>query len=327
VSDDGSAAAGPEAVFDGILDTDLDGCTVTVCLASLAGEDSLPTFQTLQLTEELADEYRTVARKVFGDHKKDREKDDLLLRPYTPGSGQFSHEVEYLRLTEHETIRSQVASLASPMDLGVFEDDDDFKAGLRFYVVVFQREGEEPIYCFRTYSPKKELKRSASFGAVFTGGHFDVVREPVLLFDQHIDCVSRGDTMFVLKQSNFHRIFRFFERLQEMGQEILNDIEGRISIQNFDEFATACIGDPRKLAKLRNISQNALIDSVEMKDIRGIIEEYDLSIEIVEENGQDMLVYSSAQQWSILQLLDDGYLESRLTEERYEVTSKRRHRA
>lgn len=326
MSEGGSGNADPEAVFEGILDADLKECSVNVCLASLTGEDSSPEFQRLQLKEELADEYRGVVRGVFEKCNKDRDKGDLMLRPYAPDTNPPSHEVEHLNLAEHEPIRTQIASLSSPMDLGIFDDDESFKSRLKFYAVILQREDDEPIYCFRTYSPKKELQRSRSFGAMFSEGHFDVVREPVLLFDQYLDCVSRGDNMFVLKKNNFHRIFRFFEMIREMGQEILGDIESKVRIQNFEEFAAACIGDPRKLAKLRNISQNALIERVSMEDLRGIIEEYRLSIEMVEENGQHMLVYSSAQQWAILQLLDDGYLESRLTGERYEVADKRPHR-
>lgn len=326
MSDDGSVNANPGGAFDGVLDAALDEFNVTVCLASLTGEDSVPTFQKLQLSEDLADEYRDVVRGVFERCKNARRRGDLMLRPYAPDNNPPSYEVEYLSLPDHDPIQSQVASLASPMDLGIFDDDESFKSGVRFYAVVLQREEEEPIYCFRTYSPKKELKRSSSFGAILSEGHFDIVRQPILLFDQYLDCVSQGDNMFVLKKGNFHRIFRFFEMIQEMGREILGDIEGKVHIQNFEEFSAACIGDPRKLAKLRNISQSGLIERVSMEDLRGIIEEYGLSIEMANENGQAMLVYSPAQQWAILQLLDDGYLESRLTGERYEVADKRPHR-
>ena len=111
-----------------------------------------------------------------------------------------------------------------------------------------------------------------------------------------------------------------------MGQEILDDIKDKVPIQNFDEFAASCINSPIKLAKLRNVSQSGLIERVSMEDIKRLISEYSLTIEMVEENGQDMLVYGTADQWAILRLLDDGYLESILTEQRYEVADKRLHR-
>lgn len=327
MSDGGSLPTDFESTFDSILDTNLDECQVTVCLASVHGESSDPAFQKLQLEEQLADRYRDVVKGVVKQLKKDRDRDDLVLCQHEPGSDPEPHEVEYLKLSEHPQIRDQISPLLSPMDLGIFDDDDSFKSGLRFYVIVVQKEDEEPIYYFRAYSPKKELRRSSSFAAIFTEGHFDLVDEPLLLFDEHLDCISQGDHMYVLQRWNFQQMFRFFELIQEIGQQILDDIKGKVPIQNFDDFVASCINSPIKLAKLRNVSQSGLIERVGMEDIKGLITEYDLAIEVVEENGQDMIVYSSADQWAILRLLDDGYLESVLTEQRYEVANKRPHRA
>ena len=211
MTDEESVDTDFESIFEGILGVNLDEYEVTVCLASVYGESSLPEFQKLQLEEPLAEEYRNVVRGIVGQLKKNKSNHDLVLRSHEPGSNPEPQEVEHLDLSEHKLIKDQIAPLDSPMDLGIYDDDDTFKSGLRFYIIILQREGNEPIYCFRSYSPKKELKRSTSFAAIFSEGHFNSVEEPVLLFDQRLDCISRGDSMFILTRWNFQQIFRFYE--------------------------------------------------------------------------------------------------------------------
>jgi hypothetical protein len=62
-----------------------------------------------------------------------------------------------------------------------------------------------------------------------------------------------------------------------------------------------------------------------MQDIRRTIEEFHIDLRIVEENGQEKLLFEGgavAKRWLILKLLDDDYLGSTMTNERYEVNSK-----
>jgi len=51
----------PEAAFDDILALDLSECDVTVCLASYMKDDIVPGFQRLHLSNELANEFRSIA--------------------------------------------------------------------------------------------------------------------------------------------------------------------------------------------------------------------------------------------------------------------------
>ena len=61
-----------------------------------------------------------------------------------------------------------------------------------------------------------------------------------------------------------------------------------------------------------------------MKDIKRVMKEFpDLGIQTVTKNSKELLVFDPKNKWALLRLLDDDYLDSRLTGEKYEVTGKR----
>ena len=60
-----------------------------------------------------------------------------------------------------------------------------------------------------------------------------------------------------------------------------------------------------------------------MVDVRRTIERHGLPLEIVSIEGTDKIQYDSRNQWVILNLMDDMYLDSELTHWSYEANSKR----
>lgn len=246
-----------------------------------------------------------------------------MLHRYAAGSKLASHEVEHLDLSNHEEIKHQIPGLSSLASLPLFDGGDDFVDGLRFYVIVLKTPNSGPIYCFRVYSPKKELSRSTLFGALLARGQFDAVRNPLFLFDQHVDCVCHGDTLFILNKSNFQKVFRFFEMVLGAARKTLETIRARVPIAGFDKFQAACEGHLQKLAKLKNIADNPELKKITMAQLRKVIQEFKLPIEIRKEAGKEMLVFDPRDPWALLHLLDQDYLKSPMTGNRFEVSGKR----
>lgn len=312
-------------ILDEILATDVGKSVVTVCLASTREDGSLPEVQILQITDELASEFREVCKKKLDGMKKERKSGDMRLRPYSAGSKPDLNEVEFLDAASYSHIKEQLISLGSMADLKTFQMDKEFISGLRFYVITLTALDLKPLYCFRAYSPKKELGRSSKFAALMAKGQFDKVREPMFLFDQHLDALAYSDRIFVFNQDQFQKIFRFFEQVMKTAEQTLRTIEKVIHIVNFTEFEEACKGHLQKLTKLRNISQQPYLKKITIADLKKVIKRYDLGIKTQKVNGQEMLVFDPKDRWAILKLLDDDYLESLLTERQYEVTGKRPH--
>ena len=315
-----------EVALDSILYLDFSKCNVTVCLASVSNDDNPPKFQRLQISEDLTEDFRNVAQTVIEKRQKNKGNGDLVLRAYDAGSKPDSHEVEYVNLSQHYFIKNQITSLSSLANVPIFTKENEFISGIRFYVIVLQPKQGEPIYCFRLYSQKKELSRSPVFAALFTEGHFDRVKQPMFLFDHHLDCVSRGENMFVFHKDKFQKIFRFFEMVLKTAKSTLKTIKAKVPIYNFDEFEKACEGHLQMLAKLKNIANKEYLKKITMADIKKIIKEFpQLGVQKKKKNGKEMLVFDPSDKWALLRLLDDDYLKSLMTGQKYEVTGKRLH--
>ncbi|MGO8949264.1 MAG: Kiwa anti-phage protein KwaB-like domain-containing protein [Ktedonobacterales bacterium] len=313
-------------VLDRLVNMDIAGDTIRVCIASCVAGDDVPIFQRIPVTEHLSDAFRTVVTDALQRWRKERQEQQLVLWPHLDGTRPESHEFEYLDLTMHESIRKQVEALArpgqSPIDLPVFCADDDVVAGIRFYSIAVERR-DETVYFFRTYTPKRELSRSSWFAAWLNNGQFDTINTPTFLFDDGIDCFCVGSHMFIVQKTNFQAIFRFFEMVARAASQTLSIIQTHIPIKNFDNFAEDCQGHLQKLAKLKNIAQQPYLNTITMDDLCAVIDEAQLHIPVEQVNGTRMLVYDRADRWAILRLLDNHYMQSLLTKGLYDASDKR----
>jgi len=80
------------------------------------------------------------------------------------------------------------------------------------------------------------------------------------------------------------------------------------------------------MSKLAQIASKPYLSRVTMQDIRRTIDAFHLDVQIVNETGQEKLLFEANpnKRWLILKLLDDDYLGSIMTNEKYEVNSKSR---
>ncbi len=313
----------PGGILAEILGVDVEKCDIDVSLASLPDDHGIPSFQRLNISVDLAAEFRKIVGKVLDSWRTDNESSDLVLRAFDPGAKLDGFEVEHLDLSVHDSIEQQIGALVDGADLKLFTEEEHFVIGLRFYVILLKPHDGEPIYFFRTYTPKRELTRSAFFGAVLQQGQYDRYKDHLFLFDHGIDCVCSDGRMFIVNKGNFQKIFQFYDLLVRTAKNTLNVIQTHIPIENFDEFAKACEGHLLKLAKLKNIASKPYLKSVTIGDIKRVISKYRLPIHLVGRGAKQKIRFDPSDKWAILRLLDDDYLESVMTGANYEVNSKR----
>jgi len=311
-----------QTLFGKILTLDLDACEIQLFLASLTDDDT-PDFQCVTITDDVATEFKEIVKKAIAKRKKDADEKDLVLQDYDPQTKLDQHEVEYLDLSAHSSIKNQIAALADVASLASFSEDDEFITKLRFYVLMLKPKQGDPVFFFRSYTPKRELNRSALFAIVLRKGQYDRFQERLFLFDQYIDCVVRGDTLFIFNKDKFQKIFRFYEMIVKSAKETLHTIRQRIPIDDFSAFETACEGHLQKLAKLKNIASKPYLQKITMTDIKKVIKKYNLPILTVGSGKHEKVKFDASDKWAILRLLDDDYLESVMTGNSYKVNSKR----
>lgn len=311
-------------VLEKIMQLDLGSCEIQVCMAGMRQELDTPDFQRVTISKEVAVEFQKIVEKILTKRKKELEKGDLVLHPYDPGTKPDLHEVEILQISEHEAINAQISGLSDIMGLEAFLAEDEFLSSLRFYVIaLFPRSGN-PVYCFRTYSQKRELTRTTFLAVVLKQGHYDQFTDRLFLFDQHIDCICRGNDLFIFKKDNFQKIFQFYKLLLKTAKDTLQIIKTKIPIDNFEDFEHACEGHLQKVAKLKNIASKPYLKNVNMKDLKKVIKRYKLPIVTVGRGNNEKIHFDKSDRWAILRLLDDDYLESVLTGNSYEANSKRK---
>src|SRR5260370_30144338 len=204
-----------------------------------------------------------------------------------------------------------------------FQEDEEIIESLRFYDIIVRPINSEPIYFYRCYKHKSVIGKAPFFAVWKNRDEYDHVEEQFLLFDKHIDCISRGDAMFLLKKENFYHMFRFLEEVEKIAKLTLSHIKLHVPIVNFDQFAQACERDNNKLRKLVNIASQSDLDNITIDDMKKFIQNNNLKIHIATVQGKEMIVFDKSNPWEILKLLDDAYLKSMLTSRNYEVTGKR----
>jgi hypothetical protein len=292
---------------------------VNVMVAAEA-DDDVPILQRLTLGDAAVEEFRDSAWRSVPDLDG-----DTVLKEYEPTYKPYSHELLYIDLEEAPRVAEIVELASSVAQAEEFAEDDDMLAHLRFYGIVIGPASGNAVF-FRNYSPKKELSRRGGFAIVKRRGQYNRVTERIFLFDNQVDCFAWNGHMFIWNVHQFQRMFRYFEELRERAIETIATVTARVPISNADEFTVACTGQMQMLAKLSAISRKWYLPDLTMDAIRRTIDECGLEVQIVNENGEDKLLFEPAaeKRWLILKLLDDDYLLSIMTEGKYEANSKSR---
>jgi hypothetical protein len=98
----------------------------------------------------------------------------------------------------------------------------------------------------------------------------------------------------------------------------------QIPVSNADEFRAACTSQMQMMSKLAQIARKPYLNRVTLRDIRRTIDEFQLDVRVVEENGQRKLLFEANpnKRWLILKLLEDDFLGSVMTNQKYEVNFK-----
>jgi hypothetical protein len=290
---------------------------VAVVLAAEPEEEVV--IQRLNLGANLAADFLAAARDSVPVANQ-----EVRLRPYEPGYKPDSDEITYVELARNAAIAQQVEAFSQVQQAELFHEDEDVIDNLRFYAIVASPNARRRAVFFRIYSPKKELTRRAGFAALLRRGAYDKVESKIFLFDSETDCFAWDGYLFIHNVGAFQRIFGYFDELRARANQTVDLVLAQIPISNHEEFRAACTGQLQMMSKLAQIARKPYLNRVTMADMRRTIQEFHLDVHTVEENGQEKLRFEGSldKRWLILKLLDDDYLGSIMTNEKYEVNSK-----
>jgi len=308
--------------LEGLVQHVLDADEINVLVATSKKRDDPVEFHRLQFGEELQEEFRDAALVVLDD------PDDVILVPYDAVYQPAFGELLCLRLDDAPRVEELIRDAVDVSACADFHPEDSLIRQLRFYVTVISDEERDAAF-FRAFTSSKELTRRKGFVAVFEEGVFEKVTHKTFLFDDDADCFSWNGYLFIRHKSAFERIFRYLDELRRAADETLDNVLQYVPVSNEAEFREACKGQIQMLAKLASVSRKPYLTDLTIDIIEETIGAFELNVVVQDQNGAKRLVFDPSTQesrWAILKLLDDDYLQSVMTEEKYEATSKIRVR-
>ncbi len=319
--------------------TGKDVSDIVVCLAStMSNNEETLEFRRLELSQDLEGKFREKVQKFLASYSKTWQSGGRVIYPYQGDSKPEDHEIEYVDMAaaNYAFIKAQVQPIRSYQDKLSFQQSDTaFIQGLRFYVIVAKplHNSQDIVYLYRFYSQKQLLGQSRFFGAIWRGNNeYDLVSEPTLLFDNNIDCVSRGDELFIFKKDNFHSIFRFLEELEKSVTVAVTSIHTqltqiRVAVDGYDDFVNDCKKNRLKMAMLNNIAKKPYLKDLTPAKIQRVVDRLDKNLVgeafLTAFTKEQKLLYDAKRPWVLLKLLGDSYLWSDMTEIGYDVNAKR----
>ncbi len=320
-------AANHTSVFLNILTMDYSTCPVTVYLASADNNEKAPKIEQMLMTTKLTDGFRDIIENILKKYQKEMGGNHTLFSEYFIESVLEDNEIEYFELATRKTIADQIEPLKLFTDIETFSEEKDFINGIRFYVIVAQPDDSEPVYFYHYYTPKRILKRTGLHAILGIRGEYDRIEEKYISFEESIDCISHDGFMFVINKNSFQAMFHFLEEVRATAQETLDAINYGLPIQNFEELVQAVNGNQNMLRKLQKIAAKPYIKDLKMSDIRKIIDQNHLPVEIRVVEGQERIFFNpkakAREKYALLRVFNDDYLESLMTGIDYEVTGKR----
>ena len=242
------------------------------------------------------------------------------IRPYSPGFRPSSAEAGVLRFDRDKSVLDFCHTVLSCLDTPrTFEHDDGSVRRLRFHGCISEHDDyHRRIATVRIIGPSKSLSQSRFFGLTFSNGAYDKVSDKTLLLDTKVDLVIHDHMIYILNGAAFEKLF--YEIDAEDARSRLSQITRHIPISNSDDFIDACSRQFQMRRKIRMIAEKDYLRLITMDDIKDTIEHSDIDIKI--DSGGLVFDNNVERRWLILKLLDDDFLESRLTKRMYDSNSK-----
>jgi hypothetical protein len=316
-----------EQAFDDLLKIQFSDYSVHLYFGAQLSDAGLYSYADVPLDATLGNELRTLMQTNLRPKRRSRTRKEISIQPYDPEAGPDADEIEYEPTAGAPDVMEYIEPLTA--SFAAFDaTDQQFVRRLRTYAIVFTQPDAPTIYCFRHYTAKKILRPGHGLLAFMNRGVYGTLDTPAIQIDEIIDCICWNGHIFIFDRAEYDKIFREGPHVKEAALEALNVLEAQTIIDQtqFAQFHAACMRDPRKRARLRNIALKGRLDAHHLKDfatLQRTIDDYKIDVQIVEIDHTRRLHYGRKAQWDFLRLLGDDFVQSPLTGNRYVTQGKR----
>lgn len=216
-------------------------------------------------------------------------------------------------------------------DSEVFDAAADYATAASMVAARFSDQTGASATFYRVNETLLQFRKRKVLGLIFRDGRYDRL-EPgdVLLMRSEFDVIAVDGIAFFFAKTRFEQAFGFLEQLQQASGGTFDTVTARLRIRGLDALRAACTSQPQMMAKMASIRRSmdedpAYARAMTMSRLTEFVREHPhLGIEVEGRGNTSQLVFNPgpATRFKILNLLDDDYLRSVLTERDYEAGSK-----
>lgn len=263
-----------------------------------------------EITADIGEALITIVKQQLS---KLLETVDLEYIEYNPAINLDKNHVETIKREEVHYLDEILQDMNSA-DLNIF----DMKQSKNLWAYAI-KIGNSGITLFRKYTEKRILDIKGWIPLFVQNGVFNKLTDSILTIDKDIDCIYYDGKMFILDKIQFEKIFSFMDKfILEIDANICH-LEEKSLVDDITALQKLCKSDPRKIKKLNKVLKSDILNSLNTKRISEINRQYNLDLNFTEDGK---IIVSHKNIWTVLRVLDDEYLESSMTDNKYEVHSK-----
>ncbi|WP_180960405.1 Kiwa anti-phage protein KwaB-like domain-containing protein [Neobacillus cucumis] len=204
-----------------------------------------------------------------------------------------------------------------------FTSDPETFSSLWAYGVKIELNDKKLVW-FRKYSKGKVLKKGFKEAVLFKDGKFSKIEHDVFQIDENVDCFIWNDEIYITQHHNFEKIFSYEDQYEEKFGEALDVIRETFSFIDHESLQQFVHNDSIQKRKLAAIMKNGVYEKYGFNEVATTIEKYELDIEVDPQGQRINLTPKDSRRF--LKILNDDYLQSEVTAERYESIAKRKGR-
>ena len=195
------------------------------------------------------------------------------------------------------------------------------------YVIKAQGE-ENALLLFKKYTQKRVLKKGG-FAALYSSGSFSRFDDQIFFIDQLFDAAlllpktsktkpkqestkEKSQPMLIFNRGNFERLFDYYTYYRTFLAENIQNLG--LLVDEIPPFLDCCCGDTRKLKKMVSVLKSSSYSALTNDKIQNMCSEYELEVKL---NKEGKIVFQKEQIWPIIRILNEDYLKSEVSGNRY----------
>jgi hypothetical protein len=285
---------------------------------ALVGELEAPSLARVHVTaalqRELSDEFAGQLAR-FG-------LDRAEIVSYTP---QYRTEEGELSRIEKFTFPASIPGREQWLDQPSLGEERIERGEVRALVGVEQGDPVDAAVCFQAVDARQILKRSR-FSIILTNDTFARSSSSGLVVREELSAVLRGGDLYFRSESELRRFIDLAPFLVEASQERVEAFFGHPAFAADDLARTVALADLWTRRKIASIENQGILDKVAPQEAARVAERYGVRLATRRVGGKVRMVLPATgkELKALLRLLDQDFLDSRLTPDRFLVNSKRR---